>query len=449
MIGERFTLASDQMIKSLVDTLEEQAAYVERMSGDASARWDPLPHQIAPPGEWDVWGIMAGRGAGKTHAGSHYVLDHLRKYGPEALVGIGGPTLLDVRLTLIEGPSGILSVAEPGEFDEDRDYNRTLLTLRHRDGGTIRGIGSERPERWRGPNFSLLWADELASWVSESWDLARFALRLGPAQALFTTTPKNRPFLRELIEEEGTVLSTATTYDNPHLSSRAVRALESRYGGTRLGKQELLAELLSDAEGALWKRWMIDNNRVQQLPEGVSLLRVVVAVDPAVSANKNSAETGIIIVGRGSDGHAYIMSDVSGLLPAAEWGRRVATNYKGWMADRVVGEVNNGGDLVEMNVKNHGSMINFHQVRASRGKAKRAEPAASLYERGLVHHVGEFPELEDQLCQWEPLEPDEIPCDRLDACVWGLTDLMIDHMGVPNLGNIVDINTKKSRFAGR
>lgn len=393
--------------------------------------WDPLPHQIPPDPEqedWDIWGMLGGRGAGKTEGGANYVLEHLRG-NPQARVGIGAPTIGDVRDICIEGPTGLLAHAHEDEFT----YNRTYLELRHEDGGTVKGLGSETADRWRGHNWTLLWADELASWNAAAWDMARMGLRLQEARAIFTTTPKNRPFLRELLAEAGTVIHHATTYDNPHLAARAVRALEARYKGTQLGRQELEALIVDAASGALWTREVVEEAQ-GILPGKVNLLKVVVGVDPAVSANEASNETGIVIAARGSDRRGYVLADLSCRKSAEGWGREVINAYKNFRAGRVVGEVNNGGDLVERNLRAIDPHVSFHAVRASRGKAVRAEPVASLYERGLITHCGSgLMELEDQLCFWEPHEADMVPNDRLDALVWALSYLFIDEIATPDI----------------
>ena len=407
--------------------------------------WQPLPHQIRPEGDWDIWGLLGGRGAGKTELGSREVLSHLRQYKSKARVGIGAPTLSDVRKTLIEGTSGILAHAAPNEII---DYNRTLLTLGHRSGGVVIGMGSEQPDRWRGPNWTMLWADELSSWNPESWHQARFGLRIGPAYGLFTTTPKNRPLLRELMEEEGTVLTHATTYDNPYLAARAVRALTARYGGTALGRQELEALLLDSADSALWTREMIDRSRVPFINID-RLYRIVVAVDPAVTSNPNSAETGIEVVGKDLHGQGYLLADLSLRGSPDVWAQQIVTAYKGWNADLVIGEVNNGGDLIESVLRAKDPHINYKSVHASRGKHIRAEPVSSLYERDMIHHVGaDFGPLEDQLCLWEPHEPDATPNDRLDALVWGFTELFVDEIASPLIVPSI-VGRKKSKWIGK
>lgn len=423
------------------DGLVELIATRDTLSDDsgAHAEWEPLPHQIPPNEDWDVWGMMAGRGAGKTDAGAEYVMKHCREYGRDARVGVGAPTLTDVRMTCFEGPSGILAHARPGEIVE---YNRTFLQITLNTGAKIRGIGSEIPNRWRGPNWSLVWADELAAWNEESWHHARFGLRLGPAVAIFTTTPKNRAFIRELMEDEKVAITSATTYDNPHLAARAIRALKARYENTSLGRQELLALIEDSAEGALWDRDMI--RRIDSTNHD-RLFRIVVAIDPAVSTNKSSAETGIMVVAKTFSGRGLVLADLSGKYSPQGWGQAAVTAYRGWRADAIIGEVNNGGDLVESNIRAVDPHANFRKVHASRGKAKRAEPVVSLYERELVDHVGVHDVLEDQMCLWEPEDPNAMPCDRLDAMVWGMTDLFIEELKAPAVAP-VNAGRKTSRW---
>ena len=429
-----------QIREGLEEALEESRQQTEQWDKED---WEPLPHQKRPEGEWDVWGMMGGRGSGKTELGSREVLAHLREYKGKASVGVGAPTLSDVRKVCFEGPSGILAHAAPGEIV---DYNRTMLTLTHRSGGVVMGHGSEKADRWRGYNWSLLWADELSSWNPDSWDQAQFGLRIDPAQAIFTTTPKNRPLIRELMADEATVITHATTYDNPHLAARALKALERRYGGTALGRQELMALLLDSAEKALWSRTMIEEFRLGKVDLS-QLFRIVIGVDPAVTANELSDETGIVVVAKDFMGHGYVLADLSGRHTTDQWSQIVSTAYRGFGADLVVGEVNNGGDLVESALRTVDAHMSYKSVRASRGKAIRAEPVSSLYERGLIHHMAEdgLGDLEDQMCLWEPHEPDAMPNDRLDGLVWGLTELFVDEIAPPVV-HALPTGRKKSRW---
>jgi phage terminase large subunit-like protein len=387
------------------------------------AHWDPLPHQIPPTGEWDTWVILAGRGSGKTRAGTQYVLDHLMKMGPNARVGVGAPTTADARDVCAEGASGLMTVGR--QFFTA--YNRSLGEARHIGGGYVKFMGAEEPARWNGPQWSLLWADELALWNRESWEQAQFGLRLGEhPRAIVTTTPKARKFVRELAQLPTTIVRTASTMDNPYLSENVLRRLQDRYGGTRLGRQELLAEWLDDTPGALWTRDLLDQYRVNRAPE---MLRIVVAIDPSGGSEEGHAECGIVVAGKGIDGHAYVLGDGSARLSPQRWARKAVGLYREHRADRIVAERNFGGEMVRATIQTVDESVPVLLVNASRSKRIRAEPVAALDEQGRVHHVGMLPALEDQLCSWIPDSGDVSP-DRLDARVWALTNLMLSDIEV-------------------
>ena len=307
---------------------------------DSVNQWEPLPHQIPPEGVWDVWLLLGGRGSGKTMAGTHYVLDHLKTFGRKARVGIGAPTIADARDVCAEGVTGLINLAP-----EDFHYNRSLGEARHKDGGYVKFLGSEEPARWNGVQWSLLWADELALWNETSWHQAQFGLRLGDhPKAIVTTTPKNRQFVRTLSELPSTVTVKATTYDNPTLSASVQERLRQQYGGTRIGQQEIMAEWLDDVPGALWNTSMIQNVQPEQVP---TLDRVVVAIDPAVTSKAESDQTGIVVVGRASLDEFYVLADYSGKYSPDAWAAMAVNAYETHQADRIIGEVNNGGDMVE------------------------------------------------------------------------------------------------------
>ena len=381
-----------------------------------------LPHQIPPGGIWDVWLLLGGRGSGKTMAGTQYVLSHLREYKGKARVGVGAPTIADARDVCAEGVTGLIGLA-PHEFQ----YNRSIGEARHKDGGYVKFLGSEEPARWNGPQWSLLWADELALWNEASWHQAQFGLRLGEHPvAIATTTPKNRQFVRTLSELGTTATTRATTYDNPTLSESVTERLTKQYGGTRIGRQEILAEWLDDVPGALWQWEMIRVKPQDEVPE---MERIVVAIDPAVTAKEDSDETGIVVVGRAKDDEYYVLADYSGKYTPDAWAEKAITVYEIHHADRIIGEVNNGGDMVGYTLRTILPSAPFTAVHASRGKRIRAEPIAALYEQGKVYHVGALPYLEEQLVSWTP-DNTGSP-DRLDALVWGLTEL--SQRGKPNI----------------
>lgn len=398
------------------------------LDADLSEPWTPYPHQVPPSGDWDLWLLLAGRGAGKTDAAAAYTDAHMT--GPPCLPGIPGghraaivaPTLGDATEACVNGPSG-LKAHNP----------RVRLVTRH--GGTFvvwpngaeaklfGAYGPEDVERLRaGGNRCSAWAEELAAWakLDDCWDHLQFGLRLGPhPRIVASTTPKPRKLLRVLVAHPRTAITRATTADNPRLSEQVRARLYERYSGTRLGRQELLGETLSETEGALWTYAMLEDRR----PRPADLARVVVAVDPAVSSTEDSDETGILVAGLGMDGRGYVLADRSCKLSPDGWARRAVSAYDEFAADVLVAEVNNGGDLVGQTVKTVRRSLSYKTVHATRGKAIRAQPISALYEQGKVSHCGVFDELEEQLTTWTT-ESGTSP-DRLDALVWALTELMV------------------------
>ncbi|KKK97889.1 hypothetical protein LCGC14_2648230, partial [marine sediment metagenome] len=305
-----------------------------------------------------------------------------------------------------------------GEFS---NYNRSLLEARHKKGGYVKFMGSENPSRWNGPQWTMLWWDELALCNEESWDQSQFGLRLGQyPQCIATTTPKNRKFVKELRKDSSVVTTHGTTYDNVALAKRVMERLEKRYGGTRLGRQELLGEFVDDIEGAYWKRDWIEDNRVT--PEDVpQLIRVVVAVDPAGTHKPGSDETGIAVAGLGADGHFYVQHIGGYRLSPRGWASRAVDFYDEFIADEILGESNNGGEMVESTIDTIRPYLPIRLIHASRGKRVRAQPVASQYEKGIVHHVGVFAEAEDQMCSF-PIS-NELD-DQIDVAVYAVLDLM-------------------------
>jgi predicted phage terminase large subunit-like protein len=308
--------------------------------------------------------------------------------------------------------------------------------------------GAEEPARWNGPQWTLLWADELALWKRESYDQATFGVRLGKEPRIIaTTTPKAARWVRNLESEDGTVVTHGTMYDNPALAQSAVEALERRYGGTRLGRQELMGEYIEEIEGALWQVDWIDNHRRSEPPTTIQVVetedgdaeekllnmpRIVIAIDPAVTANADSDETGIAIAGVGPEGDYYVLGIDGYRLPPQQWAMKAIEAYDRWQADKIVAEVNNGGDMVIDTINRVcdglGRSVNVESIRASRGKTLRAEPIAALYEQGRVHHVGMFVEAEDQMCSF-PIANDHD--DLVDSVVYALSDL--SNQGAPNV----------------
>ena len=397
---------------------------------DAVSVWTPYPHQVPPAWDWDTWMLLAGRGSGKTEAMARYVEEHLREYGPLARVGVGAPTSADARDICAEGLTGLITLFPPPTFR----WNRSLLEAFHINGGYVKFMGTENPDRWNGPQWSLLWFDELALCNPHSWEQAEFGLRIGERpRAVVSTTPKNRKFIKDMMNDPRLALTTATTYDNPKLAARVLARLEQRYGGTRLGRQELMGEFVEDVEGALWKRDWIERFRVPDVPrepveegqEGPGrplLARVVVAIDPAGTATKKSDETGLCAAARDyrDPPHFYILHAQGYRLSPSGWAQRALGLFDTFSADRLIAETNNGGDMVEHTIRVEDPNASVKTIHASRGKTVRAEPVAALYEQGRVHHVGMHPEAEDQMCAF-PVENEND--DIVDGIVYAVTEL--------------------------
>lgn len=402
------------------------------------------PEQTAPAGSWDNWLILAGRAWGKTRTGAEWV--HQQADIGVKRIALVARTAADIRDVMVEGESGIVATAHPARRPR---YEPSKRRLTWPNGCIATTFSAEEPDQLRGPQYERAWCDETAAWkyADETWNQLQMVLRLGDhPQAVITTTPRPTPLIKRIVADTGTALTRGSTFDNKaNLPSAYFTRIIRNFEGTRLGRQELYAEILSDNPGALFNRSRIDELRVRTAP---ALRRVIVAVDPAVSSNAASAETGIIVAGLGTDGHGYVLEDASLSDTPAKWGAQVVTVYARHKADRVIAEVNNGGDLVESNVgtsaRDAKVSVPYKAVRASRGKETRAEPVAALYEQGRVHHVGAFAQLEDQLCDWDPSARQPSP-DRLDALVWALTELMIgDGPGATKVAS----GPSASRFGG-
>ncbi len=391
------------------------------LAARAAWRLTARPEQLTPPGDWFGWLLLAGRGFGKTRTGAEdqakYAIEH-----PGARIAVVAPTYADARDTCVEGDSGLETIL--GRYGVLAQWNRSLGELTLTNGSRFKLFSAEEPDRLRGPQHHRAWCEELAAWDRpETWDQLLFGLRLGTRpQVVITTTPRPTPLVRSLLKRQDVHVTRGSTFDNaPNLAPSALAQLRDRYEGTRLGRQELYAEVLEDVEGALWTSQQLEYLRVPTAPE---LRRVVVAIDPAVTSADDSDETGIIVAGQGADGHVYVLADLSTRDSPQAWMRRALAAYDEHHADRLVAEVNNGGDLIEAMVRSQvGSRVAYRKVTASRGKRTRAEPVAALYEQGRVHHVGGLPQLEDQMCSWTP-DAGGSP-DRLDALVWAVTDLAL------------------------
>ena len=371
-------------------------------------------------GDWRVWLILAGRGFGKTRAGSEWVRMKARTSN---FVNLMGATSSDARDIMIEGDSGILRVCPKNERPEYKAHKSQLIWP---NGHISLIFTADSPERLRGKQHSALLMDELASYRRpDSYTQAMLGLRLGTnPQCMITTTPKPTKLLKEIMSDPNTVITRGSTYDNKsNLAEAFVEQIIRRYEGTRLGRQELNAEILDDNPHALWQRERLDTLRRTGHPD---LKRVVVGIDPAVTSSAKSNMTGIIVAGIGYDYQGYILADRSVSASPDAWAQVAIDAYHEFKADRIIAEVNNGGDLVKSLIHSRDRRIPYKAVHASRGKAIRAEPISSLYEQGRVHHVGFFAQLEDQMCEWDPTMTahDDSP-DRMDALVWALTELML------------------------
>jgi len=413
--------------------LQQQLEVLSRLSPEETRnfQWDwrgwwARPNQLAPLGDWSVWLILAGRGFGKTMTISEWVRGQVEA-GDAGRIALVAPTAADAREVLVEGPAGILAVSPSWNRPV---YEASKRRLTWPNGAIATTYSADEPERLRGPQHDAAVCDELAAWrYPEAWDMLQFGLRQGRhPQCVVATTPKPVKLLKDLLAREGkdVVVTRGSTYENrANLAPSFLSTIVRKYEGTRLGRQELLAELLTDVPNALWQRSKIDELRVLNAP---ALTRIVVAIDPAAKSEEGSDETGIIVAGIGADGHGYVLDDMSGQYQPLTWARKAINAYKGHKADRIIAEINNGGEMVEATLRSVDASVSYRAVHATRGKVIRAEPIAALYEQGKVHHVGNFAKLEDQLCEMT-LDFDRAAAgyspDRLDAAVWALSDLML------------------------
>lgn len=336
-------------------------------------------------------------------------------------IALVGRTVADVRQVMVEGSiSGLLACARRRGYEVRYEPSKRKLVWSN--GAVAYTYSGDKPDQLRGPEHDGAWVDELAAWrYPEAFDMLLFGLRVGQRPLVIaTTTPRPAPHIRALVDSPTTHLTRGRTLDNAaNLSPVALTKLLERYEGTRLGRQELDAELLGDTPGALWTQATLERWRVSRLPE---LVRIVVAVDPEASDGEDSAETGIVVAGMDRAGEGYVLDDATVKGAPLTWARTAIRAHEQWRADKVIGEANNGGDMVETTLRTVAPRLPYKKVWASRGKVTRAEPVAALYEQGKVHHCGVFAELEDQMCHWVPGMKSP---DRLDALVWALTELML------------------------
>lgn len=383
----------------------------------AKPRWTPRDNQKPPDGDWRAWLILAGRGYGKTRTINEWANEQAEAM-PNSRGAIIAATAADVRDVVVEGESGLHTL-----YPENILYEPSKRRLTWKDSGaTATLFSADEPDRLRGPQFHWAICDELAAWrYPATFDMLMLGLRLGAnPRVAIATTPRPTPLIRKLVSDPHTHVTRGTTYENrENLADAFFEQIIKQYEGTRLGRQEIEAEILEDMPGALWTREQLDNLRVTKTPE---LKRIVVAVDPEATSADGSAETGIIVAALGNDDHAYILDDMSIRATPHGWATQAIAGFHKYKSNLIVYEANQGGEMVENTLKTIDPNVPLKAVWASQSKVARAEPISAKYEKGLAHHVGTFGALEDQYCNWLPGSKSP---DRLDAAVWALTELML------------------------
>jgi len=379
------------------------------------------PNQLPPKHNWTTWLILAGRGFGKTRTGAETIRNWIET-GKCKRVALIGHTEFDVHHVMINGESGLISVFPDHEKPV---YETSLRRVTFSNGAIAQVFSSEAYENLRGPQFDGAWVDEFAKfrYGQETWDQLMFSLRLGShPQVVVTTTPRPTPFIKKLMSNPTTAISKGTTFENSHnLATSFLDQVKHQYGNTNLGRQELYGDLLKTRDGALWSYPQIEKARRPNTPE---LQRIVISIDPALTHHKSSDETGIIVCGRCAQGHGYVLADLSGKYAPTQWAKQAVQAFHEYKADRIIAETNAGGDLISHMLKSEDPYISFKTVYAKKGKALRAEPIAALYEQNKIFHCGlNLSQLEDQMCSYIPTSRPSP--DRLDALVWGLSELFL------------------------
>lgn len=393
------------------------------------------PAQSEPPGDWYTWLILAGRGFGKTRSGSEWVRSRVcgktpLAAGTHSRVALIAETAADCRDVLVEGESGLLKI-HPPEFRPIYEPSKRRLTWPNGAVATL--YNATEPDQLRGPQHDLALCDELAKWryAEETWDMLQFGMRLGddPRQ-LITTTPRPIKLLKKIMADPKTITVRGSTYDNSaNLAKTFLDQIKAKYEGTRLGRQELAAEILDDVPGSLWTRELLDKHRRPAGSKLPDMQRIIVAIDPAgksqeTAVSEGTAETGIVVAGVGVDGRGYVLDDQTCSLTPNGWARRAVAAHDLYNADAIVVETNQGGDMIAAIIKSVRDTVRVIEVTASRGKVTRAEPVAALYEQGRISHVGSFATMEDQMVLFTPLGiAGNTTGDRVDALVWALTEL--------------------------
>jgi phage terminase large subunit-like protein len=409
---------------------EEKAVLDRLLEPELNAKWNwrkvARPNQLAPLGNWLTWLVLAGRGFGKTRCGAEWIREEIAAQRASR-IALVAETQKDLEEVMVLGQSGIMSVFPPHQRPKVRVRP---VRLEFYTGAVAHGYNATEPDQLRGPQFDCAWGDEFAKWryARETWDQLQFGLRLGthPRQ-IITTTPRPIPILREIVAATTTVITRGVTEENKlNLAPSFLQSITDKYAGTRLGRQELSAEILDDVPDALWTRVALDRDR--RKPADVPpLKRIVVAIDPAAKTNQmpeDGAATGIIVAGVGEDNRGYVLDDQTMRGSPNEWARKAVASFDMYQSDCIIGEINNGGEMVEATIRAVRPGVRFRAVHASRGKWIRAEPIAALYEQGRISHVGTFAALEDEMVNFSingmagGLSP-----DRVDALVWALTEL--------------------------
>lgn len=389
-----------------------------KQTAPLSKTWNQLarPNQRMPEGDWHTWLILAGRGFGKTRTGAETVRMLIEEQGYRHIALIG-QTRDEAHDVMIHGESGLSAVCNSKLISKKRQFHWP-------NGAVIQLFSGDHLDKLRGPQFDLVWIDEWAKFRNpkDLWNQVQMTLRLGSQPRLIiTTTPRPFDFLNKLMDQPGVVVTRGSTFDNTaNLAHGFVEQVTRQYSRTSLGSQELYGEILTDREGALWKRSIIQ----QEAPPHTQWQRLVIAIDPATTHHEGSDETGIVMAGLLNDGRAYVLEDWSGRYSPTEWGKRVVEAYHQHKVDRIVVETNKGGDLVDRVLQTLDPNIAIRHVHATRGKTTRAEPIAALYEQEKVKHIRTFRELEQQMCEYTAASS-RSP-DRMDALVWALTDLFLE-----------------------
>lgn len=418
-------LSSAEFLASLSEP--ERTKELARLTPEAKAallyEWKfwARPNQLAPEGDWAVWLALAGRGFGKTEAGAQWVRERVAE-GARSIALIA-ETQKDLEEVMV---ARLISIYPEHERPKVRYKPVRILWP---NGAQALGYNGTEPDQLRGPEFDTAWVDELAKYryARETWDMLQFTMRSGTDPRIFvTTTPRPIPVVKEIAAAKDTRITRGSTFDNAsNLPAAFLERLREKYEGTRLGRQELHAEILDDVPGALWNRAVLDEHRIkpEQLPE---MQRIVVACDPSGADGKSDKadDIGIVAAGLGIDGRYYVLADETCNLSPEGWGKRTVQTYHNHVADRVVGEANFGGDMVRFVIKAADPSVPYKAVKASRGKTVRAEPISALYEQGKVSHVGGFAALEDEMVNFTPSGyiGDGSP-NRADALVWAITEL--------------------------